>query len=184
MVSKEFLLNEYVKKKKSMNEIAAENNIAVGTVYNYLKKYGIKSRDRMTDETKKKISKSLTGKPSKFKGVPISEERKKKISESKKGKFLIHSRFGGHTKRRTDGYVAVYVPDHVSANKEGYVMEHILVMEAHIGRHLSSDEVVHHINRNRSDNRLENLRLMNKREHARMHMKERHEKKRGVMTYQ
>jgi hypothetical protein len=46
-------------------------------------------------------------------------------------------------------------------------------MEASIGRHLEKDEAVHHINRDRKDNRLENLQLMTHREHAQLHAFER-----------
>ena len=81
--------------------------------------------------------------------------------------------FGGHEKKRQDGYIKVYVPDHPHARADGYVLKHILVIEREIGRYLEKDEVVHHINHIRDDNRLENLRLMNKREHISMHMKER-----------
>lgn len=38
----------------------------------------------ITEETKKKISDSLTGKPSPIKGVPKSEETRRKISETRK----------------------------------------------------------------------------------------------------
>lgn len=82
-----------------------------------------------------------------------------------------------HSKKRRDGYIALYMPDYISASKSGYVMEHVFIMEQHIGRRLHKDECVHHINRKKDDNRLSNLQLMTKREHMSLHAKERHEKK-------
>ena len=55
------------------------------------------------------------------------------------------------------GYVLVKRPDHPNADVRGYVYEHRLVVEASIGRYLSKEEQVHHINENPSDNRAENL---------------------------
>lgn len=83
----------------------------------------------------------------------------------------------GHKKKRADGYIAIYFPDHPRSNSEGYIMEHILVMEALVGRHLNEDECVHHINGKRDDNRAKNLQLMTKREHMSYHSKKRWEKK-------
>lgn len=45
------------------------------------------------------------------------------------------------------------------------------IVEKHIGRKLVSNEVVHHINGIKTDNRIENLMIMSNAEHHRLHMK-------------
>lgn len=42
------------------------------------------------------------------------------------------------------GYVLVWAPMHPAARKTGYVLEHRLVLEAHLGRFLPAGSVVHH----------------------------------------
>lgn len=74
--------------------------------------------------------------------------------------------------RISNGYVLCKCPEHPRADICGYVPEHTLVVEAAIGRFLREDEVVHHINRVRDDNRLENLQLMTRKEHCSLHGKE------------
>lgn len=58
-----------------------------------------------------------------------------------------------------DGYILVKSPNHPHADRHGYVREHRLVMERVLGRHLLPTEVVHHRNRDKRDNRPENLRV-------------------------
>jgi hypothetical protein len=76
----------------------------------------------------------------------------------------------GGRRTKSDGYVLVFCPNHPKADKRGYVREHRLVMEGILGRYLEDDEDVHHINKIRSDNRSENLRLMSVVEHHRLHI--------------
>jgi len=60
-----------------------------------------------------------------------------------------------------DGYVLVKVVE----GEGHWRSEHALVVEAAIGRPLRRSEVVHHINGDRADNRLENLYLCRDRSH-------------------
>lgn len=46
---------------------------------------------------------------------------------------------------------------------------HRILMEIHLNRRLYRDEVVHHINGDKLDNRIENLRVMKNSEHAALH---------------
>jgi hypothetical protein len=57
------------------------------------------------------------------------------------------------------GYALVRLPGHPRASKSGRVLEHIVVIEKALGRHLVKGETVHHKNGQRADNRIENLEL-------------------------
>lgn len=80
-----------------------------------------------------------------------------------------HPKWKGGRITSTTGYVMLYMPKHPSADKKGYVAEHRFVIEQSLGVTLNRSSVVHHINGNRSDNRLENLQLTNGIAHANIH---------------
>lgn len=64
-----------------------------------------------------------------------------------------------------DGYIVlVRTPD---GRKQ--IKEHRYIMEQHLGRKLLPTEIVHHINEKKTDNRLENLLVVSRREHNRIH---------------
>jgi hypothetical protein len=98
---------------------------------------------------------------------------KKCYSKYRKGK-----RYGGiKEKVKISGYWYIMKPRHPKAMKKGYVAEHRLMGEQIIGRYLLDDEVVHHKNDIKTDNRFENLQVMTISEHMSFHS---NNKKRGL----
>lgn len=71
-----------------------------------------------------------------------------------------------------NGYKMLLAKQHPSADSKGYVREHVLVMEAHLGRYLAPEECVHHKDRNKLNNAIDNLELMTRSEHAALHARE------------
>ena len=76
----------------------------------------------------------------------------------------------------SNGYILILSFGHPFANSDGRVMEHRLVMEKHLNRYLTKDEIVHHIDNNPQNNNLSNLKLMTKKQHDKLTRKEFHNK--------
>ena len=66
-------------------------------------------------------------------------------------------------------YKTLKRPDHPMAHADGLIREHRIVAAEKLGRPLSSDEHVHHINGDTMDNRSENLMIVTASEHAKIH---------------
>lgn len=75
-----------------------------------------------------------------------------------------------------DGYVLINSQyDHPRANKAYQVPEHILVMEAYIGRYVNyPEEHVHHIDEDKGNNDISNLQLIGAGDHQRIHDRYKH----------
>lgn len=69
----------------------------------------------------------------------------------------------------TRGYKVLYRPEHFNCDKKGYVYEHRYVMEKHLKRSLTSDEIIHHKDHNKLNNNLSNLFITNREEHLYIH---------------
>lgn len=105
-------------------------------------------------KTRQKISETLMGRSP-------SIDTRQKMSRARKGKYKgkNNPNWKGGRHRNSRGYVRVLLPDHPRASRDGYVYEHIVVLEQKLGRPLQKGEVSHHINGILHDNREENLTL-------------------------
>lgn len=92
----------------------------------------------------------------------------KKPNQSKNLLGSKNPNWKGGKRKDKSGYVLVYVPEHPFCDRDYLVREHRLNMEKKIGRYLKQEEVVHHINGIKNDNRIENLKLFSSNsEHSR-----------------
>lgn len=178
MIDVDGIIQKYNTGQVTIKQLAEEAGVSTGKMYYLLRDSGCvfirKRRKPVSDAERKRRSDS-------HKGRIVSEANRLAISKANSCNYNGLNGYG-HTKRHNRGYIIAYVPKHPHAHKDGYVMLHTVIMERHIGRYLAYNEVVHHINHDRTDNRIENILLMDKKEHMSMHMKERYAKRRNDLS--
>jgi transposase len=138
---------------KTQREIARELGTQEDNVSYWVYKHGLRSKE------------------GDFKSRAIKKSLRKKYPSGRTGRKASNWQGG---RREVSGYIYVYAPDHPYANNKA-VAEHRLVMEKKIGRHLTPDEVVHHLDGNRKNNDPDNLVLYKRGQHVSKHWENGHE---------
>jgi len=156
-------MNEYEMYESGMSipEVSGKTGIALSTLRFRFSNAGI-LRSR-ADGVRNAASKGRLGSGLRGKTREFTKEWKDNISKAKKGVGLGVS-------LKPNGYIEITMGENKGRG------QHVVFMEESIGRKLFSNECVHHIDHNRSNNELSNLQLMTRSEHARMHALERSNK--------
>lgn len=103
-------------------------------------------------------------------GVKVNRAGFKSPRTVEIAKGAAHHNWKGGTTMHPDGYILELAPEHpAAATQKGYVLQHRLVMEKQLGRYLTPNELVHHKNEDKTDNRPENLELMSRSHHMSHH---------------
>jgi len=155
----------YILENKSMPDIAKELGMKYSTVRYWLIKFGIELRSRADGirAVSHKLGSGLRGKTRIF-----SDEWKENISKAK----LAHGDMNASgVSIKPSGYIEITRGEHKFRG------QHRVIMEAHLGRRLEHNEVVHHKDENKQNNSIDNLIVMTASEHARNHAIERYNKR-------
>lgn len=210
-IPKEVLVDLYINQRKTIKEVCEEIGVRSPiTVAKYLKKYNIPVRDlnkirqketfgNKTHEEfldylrdlyinqKKSICQisKIIGRTPRIVKKYLNEAGVRTLKHKEANRFFnsmerCNNWKGG--KIILNGYIAIYMPNHPYRTAGDYVYEHRLIMEQHLNRYLESWEIVHHINGDKMDNRLENLEILDNVTHRKKHFEETNAKL-GVNNY-
>ena len=143
--NRDWLYRKYIIEEFPLREMAYLCGVHRTAVTYWMKKYGIPIRNIYKEALQTKRYKEKQG-------VANRGER--------------NANWNGTKHLDSVGYMLIPCPKHPMAVSGGYVLEHRLVAEKALGRHLKSNEIVHHINGNRADNRNKNLLICSPTYHA------------------
>lgn len=143
-------------KGQSIPQIAAKTGLNRSRVRSELIRAGVKLRSRKEAlSIREGLGLHLVGKSRTFTQAwreNISKARTKWSDENASG-----------ITRKPSGYIEI------TRGKNKGRSVHVCVVEERLGRRLFADEVVHHIDRDRSNNSIDNLALVTRSGHARLH---------------
>lgn len=162
----------------SMRDLAEKYDVSLSTVRNVLRRQGIDPRqparpefwtpkvlERLTNLSSEGFSEAYIGAELGVSRGAVNRRLRSMglISSTHRARGAAHGAWKGGRSRNGDGYVLVRCTDDdrqfVSANVSGYALEHRLVAGRALGRKVLSSETVHHINGDKTDNRIENLQI-------------------------
>ena len=161
------ILVELYQSGLSIPEVAANTGNPLSTVRYHLHKAGV-LRSRI-DGIKSAASRGRLGCGMRGKTRIFSDLHRQSISRAR---TLAADQFASGFTVKPSGYI-----EHTRGEHKGR-SHHRVVMEQHIGRKLRRDEQVHHKDKNRANNSIENLELMTASQHASHHAQENYHSRR------
>lgn len=150
----------YAVDRMTTREVASALSLTLSSARKAILESGVTLRSR--SEALKMIGWKISARSKNAPHGPMREETKQKISAA----FSLREwKFSGVSKK-PNGYIEI-----TRGSDKGRPL-HRVIMERQIGRALTRDECVHHIDGDRANNDLSNLQLMTRKEHASLHAKE------------
>ncbi len=164
-VEKKELESKYLE-LKSASKTALFYGVSKKLILTYLKKYDIKARTNIIKKPSRKILNELVtnGFTTKEIAVRLNVSTTSVLSWLRGYDLPFNDFFHKGYSISHNGYKLV--------KKEvgKYQREHRKIVENSLKRKLTNEEIVHHINGDKFDNRLENLQIMSKSEHCKLHL--------------
>lgn len=136
--SKEFLEDLYINQKLTRRQISEQ----LGISHNKLNNWFICLDIRLPEEEL---------------AIRVNGQDREHVMKFKRTQVRRQQQLAHKNTHKQYGYVLLYNPSHPFANNYGYNQEHRYVIESYLHRFLTLDEVVHHIDLDRSNNKIENL---------------------------